>query len=280
MDSIFEYTDYREYLRDYFLKRKKIDSKFSHRWLARKLDLSTSNFILLVMQGKRNLNPSLCLKIADVFKLSKKECEYFENMVNFSQAVTNKEKDLFFIRMATLRKNISIDKIEERQYEYYSSWYNVVIRELLTDPQFGSDPNRLAKQLVPSVSVKQVRHTIDLLLNLGLIEKRGERYVQRSPLISTGPEVNSIAVVNFHKAMGQLAIEALDRIPKKDRNVTSSTFCMTDEVFETVKKKIDDFRRELLALETPNTAGSRVYQLNLQLFPVSKNNSSRGGAND
>ena len=47
MINIFEHTNYREYLKAYFGERRKKDKKFSHRWLAQKLDLATSNFIML-----------------------------------------------------------------------------------------------------------------------------------------------------------------------------------------------------------------------------------------
>ena len=75
MVNIFEFTDHRTYLKAYFEARKESEPKFSHRWLAQRLDLSTSNFIMLVMQGKRKLNPGLCLKMSEVFKHSRKEAE-------------------------------------------------------------------------------------------------------------------------------------------------------------------------------------------------------------
>lgn len=270
MINIFEHTNYREYLKAYFGERRKKDKKFSHRWLAQKLDLATSNFIMLVMQGKRNLNRSLCFKISEVFKHSRKEAAYFENMVNFIQAKNNKEKDLYFSRMMSLRKNLKVDKIEEWQYEYYTNWYNPVIRELVTNPDFNGDANTLAKTLVPAITPTQAKRSLGLLLKLGLIKKKGKRYIQNSPFISTGPEVNSLAVVNFHRKMGELAIESLDRIPKNERNITASTVYISQKAFDTIRNKIEDFRKEILELVDSNTEDERVYQLNFQIFPVSK----------
>ena len=270
MINIFEHTNYREYLKAYFGERRKKDKKFSHRWLAQKLDLATSNFIMLVIQGKRNLNRSLCFKISEVFKHSRKEAAYFENMVNFIQAKNNKEKDLYFSRMMSLRKNLKVDKIEEWQYEYYTNWYNPVIRELVTNPDFNGDANTLAKTLVPAITPTQAKRSLGLLLKLGLIKKKGKRYIQNSPFISTGPEVNSLAVVNFHRKMGELAIESLDRIPKNERNITASTVYISQKAFDTIRNKIEDFRKEILELVDSNTEDERVYQLNFQIFPVSK----------
>jgi uncharacterized protein (TIGR02147 family) len=270
MVKIFEFTDYRKYLKAYFKDRKKTDSKFSHRWLACRLDLSTSNFIMLVMQGKRNLNAGLSIKISEVFKHTRKEALYFENMVNFIQAKTNKEKELHFSRMAAIRKNMNIDRIEEHQYEYYANWYNPVIRELVCNPSFDGNIEILSRMLLPSISLTQVKRSISLLLKLGMIKKYGNGYVQISPFIATVPEVNSLAITNFHRAMGKLGIESLDRIPKDERNITSSTIFLTAPIFDTVKEMIEDFRKELFSLAATVKQGERVYQINFQAFPISK----------
>jgi uncharacterized protein (TIGR02147 family) len=270
MVNIFEFTDFRAYLTEYFKDRKKSDPKFSHRWLAMRLELATSNFILLVMQGKRSLSPLLRSRISEVFKHSRKEAEYFENMVNFLQSKSRKEKDLHFSRLTALRKNVKVDKIEERQYEYYSNWYNPVMRELVTNTAEGGDPAPLCKLLQPAITPKQAKRSIELLLKLGMIKKTASGYEQTAPLLATDPEVNSLAVVNFHRAMGNLAVESLERIPKNERTITSCTLRISAEVFDAMRKKIDDFRQELLALADSVQDDERVYQMNLQLFPVTK----------
>jgi uncharacterized protein (TIGR02147 family) len=276
MINIFDYTDYRLYLRTYFDERKKQNASFSHRWLAQRLELATSNFIMLVMQGKRNITSRLCFKLSEVLKHSKKEADYFENMVGFNQSKTSKEKDHYFSRIMALRKNLKVDKIAEWQYEYYSGWYHPVIRELAASPIYSGDPALLAKMLLPSITPQQARQSIALLEKLGMIERRGKQYVQTSPLLSTGPEVNSLAVTNFHRNMGRLAIEALDRIPREERNISSSTIFITQRTFETIRQKIEDFRKELLGLADAAQQGERVFQLNFQLFPVSKPVKNKG----
>jgi uncharacterized protein (TIGR02147 family) len=268
MPNIFEFTDYRKYLKAYFDERKASDPKFSHRFLARRLDLSTSNFIMLVMQGKRNLNPHLCFKFSELIGHKPKEASYFENMVQFGNAKSGKEKDTYFNRMMVLRKNLKVARIEESQYEYYSNWYNPIVRELVTQPEFAGDIEELCKSVVPSITLAQARKSIELLLKLGLIREKGEGYEQAAELVATDPEVTSVAVRKFHREMGRLGVEALDRIPKGERNITSCTLALTEEQFEILKRRIEEMRNEAISLA--EEGGQRVYQLNLQLFPVSK----------
>jgi uncharacterized protein (TIGR02147 family) len=113
--NLYQYTDYREYLIAYFNGRKKTDSKFSHRYLSRRLGLSSPNFIMMVMQGKRNLTRPLAFKISEEFKHNSKEAEYFESLIGFAQGETTSEKDRYFTRLMALRKPTDVDKIDERQ---------------------------------------------------------------------------------------------------------------------------------------------------------------------
>jgi uncharacterized protein (TIGR02147 family) len=94
--------------------------------------------------------------------------------------------------------------------------------------------------------------------------------VQTSPFISTGPEVNSLAVANFHQTMGRLALDALEHIPKTERNMTASTVYISQNTYETIKQKIEELRQEILVLADADKNADRVYQANFQVFPVSR----------
>jgi uncharacterized protein (TIGR02147 family) len=267
--NIFEYTDFRKYLKDVFKEQKDLNHSFSHRFAAEKLGLSTSNFLWLVMQGKRNLNPSLCIKLSELFKHSPKESDYFENMVNFAQAKSHQEKDRHFSRMISMRKNSSAGKIDEQLYVYLSNWYNAVVRELVTQKGFKKDYANLAKRVRPRITESQARKSFELLLELGLIKEKGGRFVQSAPIISTGPEVSSVAAIKFHKTLGHLAMESLDSHGKDQRNITA---CMVGLSKDSYKKAVDaiaECRSRLLAIAETEQSPSQVFAVNFQCFPVS-----------
>jgi len=268
-DTIFIYTDYREYLKAYFDKRKKNDPKFSHRYLSRRLGLTSPNFIMMVMQGKRNLTRTLRFRISEEFHHLPKEAEYFECMVCFTQAKNIREKDLYFNKMARLRQKTDVNKIEERQYEYYANWFNPVIRELITHPDFKGDPVWLAKKILPRISSSQAKNAVELLLELGLIENKNSTYSQNSKLISTGPQVTSLALANFHRSMAKKAAEAMDTIPREERDMTACTINLSKKGFEDVRDVIADCRKKILKIAGAETTTQRVYQMNFHLFPVS-----------
>ena len=55
LPSVYEYLDYRQFLRDHFAASKKAKPQYSFRYFSRRAGLSSSNFLKLVMDGKRNL---------------------------------------------------------------------------------------------------------------------------------------------------------------------------------------------------------------------------------
>jgi uncharacterized protein (TIGR02147 family) len=270
--NIYQFTDYREYLTAYYNERKKTDAKFSHRYLSRRLGLSSPNFIMLVMQGKRNLTRPLAFKIYEEFKHNSKEAEYFESLVGFAQAETTSEKDRYFSRMIALRKTTDVDKIDERQYEYYSNWYNLAVRELVTYSDFKGDFNWLAKKVFPPITPVQAKRSVELLLKLGFIQKKGKVYSRKSALITTGPAVTSLAVANFHRTMAQRASAAMDIIPKEERDMSACTVNISQKGFERIKEAVDECRKKVLEIAGADIPAERVYQVNFHVFPISAKN--------
>jgi uncharacterized protein (TIGR02147 family) len=267
--SVYQYIDYREYLKAYFEDRKKNDSKFSHRYLMSRLGLVSPVFIMLVIQGKRHITPQLAHKISKEFKHTSREAEYFENLVGFTKAETPSEKDRYFSRMIALRKTTDIGKIDEQQYEYYSNWYNLAIRELVNYPEFKGDYTWLAKKVIPAITEPQARRSVELLLKLGLIQKKGKIYTRTSALISTPLQVSSLAVANFHRVMANRAADAMDLIPKEERDMTACTVNISQRGFEQIREAIDECRRKVMAIAEEDSPAERVYQVNFHLFPLS-----------
>ena len=270
--SVYAYSDFRQYLKDFFDQEKKRDPKFSHRYFAGRLGLAASNFILLVIQGKRNITQATCFKISGALGHNPDEAAYFENLVNYGQAKALREKDAFYCRLVASRRQMKIAKIEDSQYEYYSRWYHPVVRELLIQDDFNDDLRRLSESLSPSVPVREVRKSVDLLLRLGLIRKHGGRYVQSSPFVSTNGDVTSVAVANFHRAMAGLAAEAVDRYKREDRNLSSCTIRISKKGYQKLTEKIACFRREVLSVVDSDASPDRVCQMNFQLFPLTRLN--------
>jgi uncharacterized protein (TIGR02147 family) len=122
---------------------------------------------------------------------------------------------------------------------------------------------------LPKISAREARTALRLLMRLGMVvrDARG-RLRQATPTLSTGPEVRSRQVKEFHRTMMDHAKSSLDRIPARERDISALTLCLGDHGLPLVKKAIQRFRRELLELAELEPHPRQVVQVNFQLFPL------------
>lgn len=276
MGTIFEYMDYRDYLRNLFEKRKADNPFYSYRLFSQKAGFKSPNFLKLIIDGKRNMTKESVYRVAKAFGLNKSESDYLENLVFLNQSKTLDEKNLYLSRVMRYRGKCDPLLLESSAYEYYSQWYNPAILELVTLPSFKGDYTRLAKTIVPPVTPGEAARSVELLCKLKLVEKQDDAtFIKKTSSITTGPQVRSVAVANYHKSMMQLASESIERCPAADRDISSVTVAVSSETYTLIKEKLQKMRRELLELAEADTSPQRVMQLNLQLFPLSENFSAR-----
>jgi hypothetical protein len=107
--NIFEYSDYRKYLADYYKLRKQQSAKFSYRFFAMKAGFSSASYLKLVIDGKRNLTECSQEKFSNAIGLNEKESEYFTALIGLSQSLTEREKMKFFKQCELLKQMNSWD---------------------------------------------------------------------------------------------------------------------------------------------------------------------------
>lgn len=269
--NLLLYSDYRLYLKEYYETRKAVDHNFSFRYLSLKAGINSSAFFKYVIDGKRNLTKATILKTCLALKLKDKEAEYFENLVFFNQAKTIREKNLFFDKLTRLRGDYDTRKVQEAQYAFYGAWHHSAVRELIECLRFKGDYKDLASRLTPSITPKQAEESLALLARLGMARKDAQgRWRQSDAVLTTGGQVDAEVVVAFQKRMLELAQEAFERTGPKERLMSSTTFGISEENFDLFKKKIRDLKSELLELARLDQKPTRAYQLNLNLFPLSR----------
>ena len=69
MNEIFDYSDYRQYLNEYYEFNKAHNPAFSFRYLSQKAGINSASFYKYIMEGKRNLTKRTILKTCDALKM-------------------------------------------------------------------------------------------------------------------------------------------------------------------------------------------------------------------
>ncbi|MCX7725696.1 MAG: TIGR02147 family protein [Chitinispirillaceae bacterium] len=266
--NIFEYVDYRFFLKDYIELQRKISKKFSLRSFAEKAGLAAS-LLNDILSKRQNLTVSAMHKYAAAMELTPREIQYFEAMVGFTNAETNNEKNRFFNEMVRLRGRSAVKFLDVQQYEYFSKWYHPVIRELMVNFGLGDDAEAMSQVIVPYISPAKIRKAIKLLIELGLVYKGedGSWHVT-DKIISSEYEYESVFLRNYHLEMLERAKEALDRFKSDEREFQGVTLSTSKETFLRIKERLRSFTDELLNIAAAEKEKSEeVYQINLQMFP-------------
>jgi uncharacterized protein (TIGR02147 family) len=269
--NIYTYLDYRHYLNDLFASLRDAKPSFSFRAFAKMAGSSSPNYLQLIRDRKLNIRLSGIHALSQAVKLTIRERRFFEYLAAFDHAKTHDEKDRYFRSILQAREYREIRTLDREQYELFSHWYIPVIRELITSPCCSGDPVRIGETIVPPVSPAKVRKAVRVLESLGLIRRNGDGvWTQTDRVVSTPSEVLSFAVMTYHKNVIALGRDALDRFGPEERDVRSVTVGVSEGGYAEVKKRTEAFWKEILAFSATEKAADRVYQINLQLFPMSK----------
>ena len=267
MKPIFEYTDYREWIRDAFDDFKQRKTVISWRYMAMKLGADPGN-LLRVSQGKIHLTLSLVKPMAEFFELDEKETAYWTELVCFGRAKTDAEALNHYEKMQIL-KGIPLKRLAKKELEFYRHWYCNSIRSIIGICRFKDDYEGLAECCTPPITVEEAKSAVKLLYDLNMISKDRDGYWKvNDTFVSTGGNWRSEAVRTFQKETIRLAGESLERHnpPQRDISTVTMTFNMDDIAL--IREKIKEFRSELLRMSQEGDGDDTVFQLNVQLFPI------------
>ncbi|HPI39577.1 MAG TPA: TIGR02147 family protein [Pseudobdellovibrionaceae bacterium] len=258
-----------EILKNYWMRKKEDQPSYSLRALARDIKISPS-YLSDVFSGKKQIS----------VKVFKNLCRALEvdtdtiNAINTAALFENLPKEF-------TPKNINKLKIlsggipqfkpmSKKKYSLLKKWYYVAILDLMTCQNFKSDRRWIAKRL--GLLQGEVDEALDVLITLDLVDIHNNIWRKKTDKIRL-PTIKSQAEVRqFHKQMIEKSLDELNsKLTPQDfdrRLITGITFSCNPTELKSMKKKINTFLHQLTSdMMTP--VSSEVYQVNLQLFPLS-----------
>jgi uncharacterized protein (TIGR02147 family) len=279
--SLFEYLDYREYLKDYYAGRKADNASFSYRYFSDLIGFKTKDFIFRVIRGQKNLSKKSVNKISAAIGLGKRETSYFEDLVLFNQAKTHDERERYHKRLDSIVKVVRHHGcpalIRHDQYQLFAQWYHLAVRSLIDVCEFNGDYAWLARAVYPAISPSQAKKSVALLEKLGFVYRDGAGIFRiTDKAITTGEKVERNALHSFYLACMKHAGESFDEVPRERRNISGITLGISEKSYKLITEKIQAFRREIGEIADNDNAADRVYQMNFLLFPASNCNKIEG----
>ena len=275
MKDILEYTDYRQYIADYYADRK-AKTAFSWQEFAKTAGFSSPVYLKYVSEGRFNLSAEAAVRTAQAMHLADYEREFFVKMVELGHAKNDDEKRAAFSKMVSIAESRKAKIVDGESFRFFEDWKNPVLREL-APAMPGAKPLAMAHACRPDVSAAEVSESLSFLVKANLLQKdKDGNYAQTDKVVTTGPmEFTPLAVRGLHRQMGEFAIDAIENVPQDERHFSGLTLGITREAYEKIVQRIAEFRKDIIAIATSETATEEVYRLNVQFFPMTKKSTDK-----
>ena len=116
-----------------------------------------------------------------------------------------------------------------------------------------------------------------LLEKLGMVlhEKDGA-YRATDQFVSSDGVTRAMSVRAFQKEMSLLAAEAIERIPREQRDISTLTLSTSAACLEAIRERLAEVRHEIMEMVKKFDTSDEVFQLNFQVFPLTHNKKREG----
>jgi len=236
-------------LRSELRQRQRVNENYSLRAFARYLGLSPS-FLSKLMAGKRVGSQDTFLKVSARLKLSDGQ---IAKLATRSARVVDSENEAI--------------KVDE--FRLIADWHHFAILECTKLEDFEASPDWIARRL--TITEERAAAALERLERLGLITFENGRIVKAAKNYTNfSPNGPTPANTEHERQILEGAIEALAKVPARERYQTSVTMAIPFSRLEEARARLRKFRDGLMAsLQRPGRRDS-VYQLSMSLYPVTK----------
>ena len=272
MKPLFEFIDYRKYLASFYEHKKRSTKSFSYRFFAEKAKIHSPSFLKKVIDGERNLTRRMIENFSLGLGLSERETVYFRNLVLFNQAKTSTEKQEYYSNLRAMFGSVNESVLNTDQHDYFAKWYTSVLRELVCLYDFQDDYRLIASMLIPQVLPSEVKAAIKLLLRIKMIRRKNDgTYTQTNTAVIAENSVTSMAMRCFMQAMIEHSREAVEKVDWRIRHISGITIGITPATYDVIATEIEAFKNRVKLIVNREKESTQVYQMNVSLFPVSRN---------
>jgi transcriptional regulator with XRE-family HTH domain len=242
----------RRHLAQEFERRCRENPRYSLRAFARSLGVDSS-YLSKLLNDRRTL--------------SRKALQGFASRLNVPLAQKPP--------VATGRaRQPAFEPVSADQFRLIADWHHYAILELTRTDDFRPDLRWIARAL--GVPHGEVFAAVERLRRMGLLEtaEDGSWSCARNNT-TTAHAPSTIALRHLQAQILEQAKAALVEVPIERRDQSSITMAVDARRLPEAKRRIREFRRELMEFLEGGSSKHAVYQLSVSLFPVSHRKKER-----
>ncbi len=277
--ALSEFMDYRVFLAEFY-HFKKLQTRlsvrpYSYAIFSAAADIKSPNYLKMIIEGKRNLSPDMVAKFARACSLNKAQGEEFRLLVFFNQSEDPADRNYALKQLSEYRmeQKIKHGELDRKVLEKVPNWIGWIIYALADQAGVTFQISQLKEILRNKASESEIVAALDGLLKSGELTKDPVTgAITKGKPTEAPDEIPSALVRKLQMQLMYLGLESLYQDQPNEREFGSLTLSLTEKEFEELKFKLRQMRKSLNkdnSIARLADKGQRVYQLNLQLFPVS-----------
>lgn len=217
------------------------------------------------------MTPKMAYQFAKTIQFKDADTRFFLALVLFNQSKSAAEQKHHYEQISQSAHYRKAKLLESYQYDYFSKWPLVVLRELVAIKGFKENPKWIRKKISLDLKDAEIAESFSILVKLGLLQRDDRGQLQQTDAqVKTAPELEDLSVVNFHRAMIEKAGESIEKSHHHNRDISSLTVSINKKQFDRIKEEINLFRSRIHHLASSETDADTVYQVNFQLFNLSE----------
>jgi len=277
--ELSQFVDYRKYLGAFF-EYKVSETKgnlrpYSYSDFSASADIKSPNYLKLIVEGKRNLSRDMCKKFSRALKHSRAHAKEFLLLVEYCQEKDplQRTRNLKELSEYRAKRSIRSGAISQETWDQVSNWLVWVLYAMADQKGVDFRPASLRKLLRGQVNEAQIQQALNKLVeakDISINPETGE--ATRTGLSMSGlDDVPAELVRKIQSELIYLGLESLHKNTAQEREVSGFTLAMTEKEFEWVRFELRKLRKQIqkeITMKREQDSGDRVYQVNMQLFPV------------
>lgn len=265
MISIYDFTDYREFLNAWMAQQK------GKGWQGKLATVAgvSSSLISFILKGEKHLSLEQAAEISDFLGLPEKEVEYFYLLVEYGRAGSVKLQKQLLKRIEEQRKKLSnriaaaTNLSDDVKAIYYSSWAYSGIRNLTATPG-PHDVHSIASHLGLTPAV--VGQLLDFLLQHGLCKIEDDKLTYGTKRIHV--PADSPFVTKHHQNWRLKGFQAMEE--RKDTNLFfTAPMSLSAQAALDVHQLLPKFVEQVMGISGPSDS-EVIYCFNMDWFGFGK----------
>lgn len=273
MTKVYNYSSYRDFIKDCIEHKKQIVPTMTYAKLAEHSGVQKS-YISQVINGRGSLNSDQLFLIGRRLGLKDDELDYLNLLLEEDRCQISDRKCKIQQKISKIRQKHCnskdylsseiIEKVENEYFaQYYSDPYCTLIHIFLTIEDYRQKPTRIASRL--NIGIEKLSDVLSILEKCNILKFKNHRVV----LLKKSIHLDATSFLSRTNAsMFRLkAIEKHQKSQDKEDYFFTASFSSNESVRRNIKKLFLEFLTEV-STSIKEEEADEVFHINFDLFQV------------